>query len=70
MKDFNEGLLEEEGWQPYLSAYTRPGYVKTDVTCNTGLITPREGAQSAVRLALLPQGGPSDLFSENDISCF
>ncbi|KAL5792460.1 hypothetical protein ACOSP7_001054 [Xanthoceras sorbifolium] len=22
MKDFKEGLLEEEGWQPYLSAYT------------------------------------------------
>ncbi|KAK1558714.1 hypothetical protein Q3G72_005726 [Acer saccharum] len=36
-----------------------PGYVKTDINCNTGFLTPLEGAQSAVRLALLPQSGPS-----------
>ncbi|KAF8026598.1 hypothetical protein BT93_F3169 [Corymbia citriodora subsp. variegata] len=39
-----------------------PGFVKTDMTCNTGLLTPSEGAESAVWLALLPQGGPSGLF--------
>lgn len=48
-----------------------PGYVKTDITCNTGLITPAEGAQSVVRLALLPSTGPSGLFFiENEVSCF
>ncbi|KAL5792461.1 hypothetical protein ACOSP7_001055 [Xanthoceras sorbifolium] len=96
MKDFEQGLLEEEGWRPYLSAYTVskaalnaytrmlankypnifincvcPGNVKTDITCNTGLFTPHEGAQSAVRLALLPHGGPSGhFFSRNEMSCF
>ncbi|KAK4849472.1 hypothetical protein QYF36_025199 [Acer negundo] len=48
-----------------------PGYVKTDINCNTGFFTPSEGAQSAVRLALLPQTGPSGLFfSRNEMSCF
>ncbi|KAK0580335.1 hypothetical protein LWI29_000793 [Acer saccharum] len=48
-----------------------PGYVKTDITCNTGLFTPPEGAHSIVRLALLPQSGPSGLFfSRNEMSCF
>ncbi|KAK2650370.1 hypothetical protein Ddye_017859 [Dipteronia dyeriana] len=48
-----------------------PGYVKTDINCNTGFFTPSEGAQSAVRLALLPQSGPSGLFfSRNEMSCF
>jgi len=39
-----------------------PGYVKTDINCNTGFLTPDEGAEAAVRLALLPQGSPSGLF--------
>lgn len=40
-----------------------PGYVKTDINCNTGFLTVEEGAESAVRLALLPDdGGPSGLF--------
>ncbi|PNX54395.1 (+)-neomenthol dehydrogenase-like protein, partial [Trifolium pratense] len=39
-----------------------PGYVKTDINCNTGYLTPDEGAESIVRLALLPHGGPSGLF--------
>ncbi|KAL2335936.1 hypothetical protein Fmac_010382 [Flemingia macrophylla] len=60
-----------------LSAYTRvlakkypsfcinalcPGFVKTDINYNTGILTPDEGAESAVRLALLPHGAPSGLF--------
>ncbi|WJX87014.1 (+)-neomenthol dehydrogenase [Trifolium repens] len=39
-----------------------PGYVKTDINCNTGYLTPDEGAESVVRLALLPDGSVSGLF--------
>ncbi|XVF33372.1 hypothetical protein REPUB_Repub17cG0162900 [Reevesia pubescens] len=39
-----------------------PGHVKTDLTYNTGIITVEEGAEGPVRLALLPNGGPSGLF--------
>ncbi|GLT50275.1 hypothetical protein SLA2020_237710 [Shorea laevis] len=39
-----------------------PGYVKTDINYNTGFLTVEEGAQGPVRLALLPNGGPSGLF--------
>ncbi|KAK7274543.1 hypothetical protein RIF29_15637 [Crotalaria pallida] len=39
-----------------------PGYVKTDITCNSGFFTVEEGAASPVRLALLPNGSPSGLF--------
>ncbi|KAI9182407.1 hypothetical protein LWI28_025058 [Acer negundo] len=39
-----------------------PGYVKTDLNFNTGVLSVEEGAESAVRLALLPNGGPSGLF--------
>jgi (+)-neomenthol dehydrogenase len=39
-----------------------PGYVKTDINCNTGYLTPDEGATSVVRLALLPDGSVSGLF--------
>ncbi|XP_061340140.1 (+)-neomenthol dehydrogenase-like isoform X2 [Gastrolobium bilobum] len=39
-----------------------PGYVKTDINYNTGTLTPDEGAEAAVRLALLPHGSPSGLF--------
>ncbi|CBI40293.3 (+)-neomenthol dehydrogenase isoform X1 [Vitis vinifera] len=39
-----------------------PGYVKTDINYNSGILTVEEGAESPVRLALLPDGGPSGLF--------
>ncbi|KAI4328761.1 hypothetical protein L6164_021093 [Bauhinia variegata] len=39
-----------------------PGFVKTDMTQNLGVLTPNEGAESVVRLALLPNGSPSGLF--------
>nr|KYP69421.1 (+)-neomenthol dehydrogenase [Cajanus cajan] len=39
-----------------------PGYVKTDINYNAGILTPDEGAEAAVRLALLPHGAPSGLF--------
>lgn len=39
-----------------------PGYVKTDLNYNTGMLSIEEGAASPVRLALLPDDGPSGLF--------
>lgn len=39
-----------------------PGFVQTDINYNSGILTVEEGAKSAVRLALLPNGGPSGLF--------
>lgn len=48
-----------------------PGYVKTDITANTGLFTVEEGAAHPVRLALLPDGSPSGLFySQNKVISF
>ncbi|XP_055809196.1 (+)-neomenthol dehydrogenase-like [Solanum dulcamara] len=39
-----------------------PGFTKTDITCNTGPMTPEEAAKGPVGLALLPEGGPSGQF--------
>lgn len=42
-----------------------PGFVKTDITNNTGVLSIAEGASFVVRLALLPDregGGPSGIF--------
>ncbi|CAH2041023.1 unnamed protein product [Thlaspi arvense] len=46
-----------------------PGYVKTDMNCRTGILTVEEGAENAVRLALLPNNGPSGFFFlQNEVS--
>ncbi|KAL2330339.1 hypothetical protein Fmac_017920 [Flemingia macrophylla] len=48
-----------------------PGYVKTDLNFNTGPGSAVEGAESVVRLALLPNGGPSGLFfSRSEVAPF
>ncbi|CAA0842606.1 (+)-neomenthol dehydrogenase [Striga hermonthica] len=39
-----------------------PGWVKTDLSRHSGPLRPEEGARSPVRLALLPDGGPSGKF--------
>ncbi|XP_022759989.1 (+)-neomenthol dehydrogenase-like [Durio zibethinus] len=39
-----------------------PGFVKTDLSFNTGQLTAEQGAAVPVKLALLPNGGPSGLF--------
>ncbi|KEH18922.1 NAD(P)-binding rossmann-fold protein [Medicago truncatula] len=39
-----------------------PGFVKTDINYNTGYLTPDEGAESIVNLALLHDGSPSGHF--------
>ncbi|XP_028236762.1 (+)-neomenthol dehydrogenase-like [Glycine soja] len=38
-----------------------PGHVKKDINDNSGMLAPNEGAKAIVRLALLPDGGPSGL---------
>ncbi|KAM6601189.1 hypothetical protein CsatA_020798 [Cannabis sativa] len=48
-----------------------PGYVKTDITCNTGQLVAAEGAESPVMLALLPLAKPSGFFfSRKQLSPF
>jgi len=39
-----------------------PGYVKTDMSMNSGVLTPEEGARNVVKVALLPDGGPTGVF--------
>ncbi|WVZ86518.1 hypothetical protein U9M48_033280 [Paspalum notatum var. saurae] len=41
-----------------------PGYVKTDITLHSGLLTPEEGARNVVKVALLPAGGVTGAFFE------
>ena len=43
-----------------------PGLVATDFTGFAGPRTPEQGAATAIRLATLPDGGPSGTFSEDD----
>lgn len=43
-----------------------PDFVKTDLNQNTGFLSIDEGAESPVKLALLPDGGPSGLFFSRD----
>ncbi|KAK4578337.1 hypothetical protein RGQ29_028448 [Quercus rubra] len=48
-----------------------PGYVKTDINHNTGYLTTDEGAERVVKIALLPNDGPSGLFfSRNEVTTF
>ncbi|KAJ9171346.1 hypothetical protein P3X46_014730 [Hevea brasiliensis] len=39
-----------------------PGFVKTDINLNMGILSVEEGAESPARLALLPNDGPSGCF--------
>ncbi|KAK4411359.1 (+)-neomenthol dehydrogenase [Sesamum angolense] len=48
-----------------------PGWVKTDLSNHSGPLRPEEGARSPVRLALLPDDGPSGLFfNQMQVSSF
>ncbi|CAL5015765.1 unnamed protein product [Urochloa decumbens] len=42
-----------------------PGYVNTDMTIHSGLLTPEEGASNLVKVALLPEGGPTGAFFDH-----
>ncbi|KAK1352840.1 putative salutaridine reductase (NADPH) [Heracleum sosnowskyi] len=39
-----------------------PGYTQTELTSNTGPLTPAEGARAPAMLALLPDDGPSGIY--------
>jgi NAD(P)-dependent dehydrogenase (short-subunit alcohol dehydrogenase family) len=43
-----------------------PGYTKTDLNQNRGTQTVEEGAAETIRLALLPDDGPTGTFSANE----
>ncbi|CAK9158308.1 unnamed protein product [Ilex paraguariensis] len=48
-----------------------PGFVKTELNYNSGILTVEEGAKGPVKLALMPNGGPSGLFfSGTEVSTF
>ena len=48
-----------------------PGSVKADINYNNGYLTTDEGAESVVKLALLPNDGPSGLFFfRNEVTTF
>ncbi|KAM5574677.1 hypothetical protein ABKV19_013896 [Rosa sericea] len=48
-----------------------PGYTKTDMNCNSGILTIDEGAESIVRLALLPNDSPTgQFFIQKELSPF
>ncbi|KAJ8441539.1 hypothetical protein Cgig2_026340 [Carnegiea gigantea] len=48
-----------------------PGYVRTDLNNNSGVLPVEDGGASCVRLALLPHGSPSGLFYlRNDVSSY
>ena len=42
-----------------------PGYVATDLNGFRGVRTPEQGAATAIRLATLPDGGPTGGFFED-----
>uniref|UniRef100_A0ACD5UDY1 Uncharacterized protein n=1 Tax=Avena sativa TaxID=4498 RepID=A0ACD5UDY1_AVESA len=39
-----------------------PGYVRTDITRNSGILTPEEGARNITNVVLLPEGGPTGAY--------
>ena len=41
-----------------------PGFVKTDMTVNFGMLTPEEGGSRVVAVALLPAGWPTGAYFE------
>lgn len=48
-----------------------PGFVKTDINRNTGILSAENGAASVVRLSLLPNGSASGhFFARQEVSGF
>ncbi|KAF3959075.1 hypothetical protein CMV_016072 [Castanea mollissima] len=65
----HEGSSEEASQYCYYSV--GPGYTKTDLNDNTGVVTIAEAAKGPVMLALMPEGGPSGLyFDQTEVSNF
>ncbi|XP_017649716.1 (+)-neomenthol dehydrogenase-like [Gossypium arboreum] len=51
-----------KNYPPFCINCVHPGFVKTDITGNTGFSTPAQGAENVVRVALLPIGASSGFF--------
>jgi (+)-neomenthol dehydrogenase len=48
-----------------------PGFVKTDMSMRSGVLTPEEGARNVVKVALLPDDGPTGAyFSKGEEASF
>ncbi|KAI7729379.1 hypothetical protein M8C21_018640 [Ambrosia artemisiifolia] len=48
-----------------------PGFVKTDINYNTGILSVEDGAETPVKVALSPKGGPSGcFFDRNGLTSF
>ncbi|GLT79603.1 hypothetical protein SLA2020_510860 [Shorea laevis] len=48
-----------------------PGFVKTDINCNTGTLAVEQGSVTAIMLALLPKGSPCGLFyQQGEVASF
>lgn len=48
-----------------------PGYVNTDINWHTGILSVEEGAKGPLKLALLPDGGPTGCyFDETELGEF
>ncbi|CAI9279181.1 unnamed protein product [Lactuca saligna] len=48
-----------------------PGYVKTDINYNNGILSTEEGAKTPVKVALFPDGGPTGcFFDRNGVTSF
>ncbi|KAM0059672.1 putative (+)-neomenthol dehydrogenase [Helianthus debilis subsp. tardiflorus] len=63
--------LMSRKFQNMLVNAVHPGYVVTDMSCNTGFFTPEEGAKPAVMAALLSDDGPSGVyFNRMEIASF
>ncbi|XP_047062975.1 short-chain dehydrogenase/reductase 2b-like [Lolium rigidum] len=43
-----------------------PGYVKTDMSMHMGVLTPEEGASNPVKVALLPDDGPTGAYFDRN----
>lgn len=43
-----------------------PGYVKTDISMHMGVLTPEEGASNSVKVALLPDDGPTGAYFDRN----
>lgn len=43
-----------------------PGYVKSDMSMHMGVLTPEEGASNPVKVALLPDDGPTGAYFDRD----
>lgn len=48
-----------------------PGFVKTDINYNTGILSVEDGAETPVKVALSPNDGPSGcFFDRNGVTSF